>query len=138
METKQIRHKGEVTRVDGERVTVSYKSQGGCGSCAARSKCGMVESEGREVEVIVGSNDNFCVGDSVTISVTMGMGRMAVVLAYVVPLFLLIILMCIGAVLHLEEWGVALMGLVGVALYYCALYFTKDRIEQKINFTIEK
>ncbi|MFR9603031.1 MAG: SoxR reducing system RseC family protein [Rikenellaceae bacterium] len=146
METKEIRHKGQVVKIDRQggdifgvklqKITVSFLSQGGCGSCKARGKCGMVESDRREVEVYAPVAEAYNLGDEVTISVTMGMGRMAVVLAYVVPLVLMIILMALGAVLNLAEWGVALMGLVGVALYYCVLYLNRNRIDKKINFTI--
>ncbi len=146
METKNIRHEGQVIKVEKQakdvfgvtfqRVTVSFLSQGGCGSCKARGKCGMVESDRREVEVYASEREVYNVGDNVTLSVTMGMGRMAVILAYVIPLILLIILMVIGVVLNFAEWGVALMGLIGVALYYCVLYLNRDKIGKKINFTI--
>ncbi len=142
METKNIRqggairHKGQVVRVEGDCVTVSFLSQGGCGSCQAKGKCGMVESDKREIEIEVAHASQYKVGDDVTISVTMSMGRTAVILAYVVPLVLLIILMTIGSVLSLAEWGVALVGLCGVALYYVVLYMGREKIGKKINFTI--
>ncbi|MFI3292653.1 MAG: SoxR reducing system RseC family protein [Rikenellaceae bacterium] len=143
METKQIRHQqirhqGEVAKIEGRKITVSFLSQGGCGSCQARGKCGMVESDKREVEVYSVEADMFVVGDKVVVSATMSMGRMAVMLAYVVPLLLLIILMCGGAMLNLADWVVALMGLGGVALYYIGLYLVKDKFEREINFTITK
>ncbi|MFI3282908.1 MAG: SoxR reducing system RseC family protein [Rikenellaceae bacterium] len=136
METKEIHHKGEIVKIDGRRITVSMLSQGGCGSCQARGKCGMVESERREVEVFAREGKIYSVGDSVTVSVAMSIGQEAVVLAYVVPLVLMIVLMVVGGVLHLAEWGVAAVGLGGVALYYCVLYFLRDKIERRINFTI--
>ncbi len=146
METKEIRHKGQVVKIEEhggdvfgvklQKITVSFLSQGGCGSCKARGKCGMVESDRREVEVFASQREIYKIGDDVTISVTMGMGRMAVILAYVVPLVLMIVLMILGVVLNFAEWGVALMGLIGVALYYCVLYLNRNTIDKKINFTI--
>ncbi len=138
METKRIRHKGEVTKIEGRKVTVSFLSQGGCGSCQARGKCGMVESDRREVEGYGEIGENFTVGDKVVVSATMSMGRMAVVLAYFVPLLLLIILMCGGAALDLADWAIALIGLGGVGIYYFALYLTKDKFEKRINFLVTK
>ncbi|MFI3302166.1 MAG: SoxR reducing system RseC family protein [Rikenellaceae bacterium] len=136
METKDIRHRGQIVRIEGHRVTVSFMSQGGCGSCHARGKCGMVESDKREIEIEDTHASKYREGDDVTISVTMSMGRTAVILAYVVPLVLLIILMSVGSVINLAEWGVALMGLCGVALYYTILYWGRKKIDKKINFTI--
>ncbi len=131
-----IRHKGQVVRIEGERVRVAYLNQGGCGSCQARGKCGMVESEKREIEVVVAHASTYKVGDEVTISVTMSMGRMAVILAYVVPLLLMLAIMIVGSVLNLTEWVVALMALCGVATYYIVLYLGREKIGRKINFTI--
>ncbi len=143
METKShprqiIRHQGEVAKIEGRKVTVSFLSQGGCGSCQARGKCGMVESDKREVDVYISESDSFEVGDKVVVSATMSMGRMAVILAYVVPLLLLIILMCGGAALNLADWAVALGGLGGVALYYVGLFLMREKFEKKITFTITK
>ncbi len=133
-----IRHEGRVLDVEGRKIRVAYHHQGGCGSCKARGKCGMVESEKREVVVEAPQGEVFEVGDSVMLNVTMSMGRVAVILAYVIPLVLLVVLMFLGGVLGFAEWGVALMGLVGVALYYCVLYLLRDKIEKKINLTITK
>ncbi len=98
----------------------------------------MVESDKREVDVYISESESFDIGDKVEVSATMSMGRMAVILAYVVPLLLFIILMCGGAVLRLPDWAVALMGLGGIAIYYAGLFAMREKFEKKITFSITK
>ncbi len=138
MESKAIHHKGRVVDIrEGKIVVVLHKS-GACGGCKAKDKCGMVESENREVEVAYPRDKEFEVGESVVVSVTMGMGRRAVIFAYVLPLLILVFSMVLGGIFALAEWALALIGLVGVACYYFFLYLVRGKIEQKINFTITK
>ncbi len=138
METKSIDHEGEVIKVDGRKVTVAFIAQSGCSSCKAQGKCGMVEASRREIELEVASGEAYEVGEKVMLSVTMGMGNMAVVLAYVIPLVLLVVVMGVCSLCDFAEWSMALSGLGSVALYYGVLYIFRDKIETKINFRIDK
>ncbi len=136
MASNEIPHSGRVVAIEGQKIRVALLKHGACGGCKARDKCGMVEQQEREVEVITSAVNNFQVGDSVTVSVTMGMGRMAVILAYFLPLVLLVVLMVIGNFFSLSEGFVALIGLVGVACYYYFLYLVREKIAKEIHLTI--
>ncbi|MFI3278021.1 MAG: SoxR reducing system RseC family protein [Rikenellaceae bacterium] len=138
MATTDICHRGTVVAVEPQRVKVLIESHSGCASCSARSACAMGESKPKEIEVGVVNSAEYAVGDEVSVVITMGMGRKAVVLSYVVPLGVLLGVMIVCGLLAFEEWLVALLGFAGVAIYFCGLYIFRDKIEKEINFRLIK
>ncbi len=138
MDSKSVSHVGQVVRIKADVVTVLLQAKSACGGCQAREKCGMADSSEREVDVKVLHPKEYAVGDEVKVSVKMSMGRLSVVLAYVLPLAFLISLMCMCELFSLVEWLTALLGLGGVAFYYFLLYLVRGKVEKKINFTITK
>ncbi len=138
MESKAIHHEGKVVGITDEKIVVMLHKSGACGGCSAKGKCGMAESSQMEMQIPHPHNEQFEVGDNVVVSVTMGMGRQAVIFAYVLPLIILVFSMTLGGIFALAEWALALIGLVGVACYYFFLYLVRGKIDRKINFTITK
>ncbi|MFI3319162.1 MAG: SoxR reducing system RseC family protein [Rikenellaceae bacterium] len=143
MATKDICHSARVIWVEGSRVGLTFESRTGCSGCQAKHKCGMsgaaeAESTRHDIEVEDRAGVGYKVGDDVTLSITMEMGAMAVVLAYVVPLFVMLTLMIIAGLAGLGDLWVALAGVAGVAFYYIFLYFFRGKLKKRVNFTINK
>ena len=88
MSGAEVKHCGEVVRVQGARVVVRMTVNSACGSCQARSVCGAGESADRIVEVETDRADEFNVGDEVEVALrSNSMGTRSVALAYVAPFF---------------------------------------------------
>ena len=86
MSGAEVKHCGEVVRVQGARVVVRMTVNSACGSCQARSVCGAGESADRIVEVETDRAAEFSVGDEVEVALrSNSMGTRSVALAYVAP-----------------------------------------------------
>ncbi len=128
---------GRVLSLDGDSVRVGFDSKSACGSCQARSKCGMVESTQREVVVRISENQSYKVGDQVSISIGAQMGVLSVVVAYLIPLILLMVALVVALSFGASDGEAALITIGVVALYYIVVYFNRNRLEKQIKFTIE-
>ena len=134
-----VKHCGEVIRIQRQSVFVRMTVNSACSACHAKSVCGASEQTDKIVEVETAEASSFVVGDSVEVALMQrNMGSKSVVLAYVVPFFVLT-LMLVGAIAVGASEGVAVLAaLAGVAAWYVALYLTRDKLKNRIKFIIIK
>jgi len=134
-----IKHIGTVTSIESRCVCVEITSHSACSSCNVRMACGMSESAAKNVDVHTDKASDFSVGDTVVVGVKKSIGITAVILAYVVPIIFLVTSLIIGLSLFEQNEGlVAISSLISVAVYYVGLYLLKDKIDNKIQFSITK
>ena len=133
----QIKHSGEVVRIERNAVYVRMTVNSACSGCHAKAVCGLDESEDKIVEVATAVASQYNVGECVEVALqSESMGTKAVVLTYVVPFFVLSLLLIAAVVGGLGE-GVAVMAaLAGVVAYYGVLYLLRDKIKNRIKFII--
>ncbi len=135
---KRILHPGKILAIEQDQIRVSFTTQGACGGCAARSKCGMVDSSQREVVVAAQRGVSYQIGQEVNVSISYQMGVMSVVVAYIIPLIVLIAILAVAVHLGVNEGIAALISLGSVALYFVGVYLLRSRLDKQIKFTIEK
>ena len=129
-----IRHEGIVERIGTESCQVRILQASACSSCSARQLCRSSESKEKLIEVR-GHYPTLHVGDGVTLVGSVRQGLRASLLAYVVPLILMLAALFIGV--HLGGEGIgALAALLVLALYYGALYLMRDRLGKEFAFEI--
>jgi sigma-E factor negative regulatory protein RseC len=134
-----IKHSGEVVRIEATTVYVKLTVSSACSGCHAKAVCGVDESAEKIVEVEDVVASQYEVGDIVEVALQSGtMGTKAVVLTYVVPFFILTLLLVGALWLGLSEGVSALVALGGVALYCVVLYTLRHRIKNTIKFIIIK
>jgi sigma-E factor negative regulatory protein RseC len=134
-----VKHCGEVIRIEGNSVFVRMTVNSACSACHAKGVCGVSESTEKIVEVETASAADFNIGESVEVALLSdSMGAKSVVLAYVVPFFVLT-LMLVGSLMMGAGEGVAVLSaLGGVAIYYVVLHLLRDKLKNKIKFIIIK
>ena len=134
-----VKHTGEVVRIDGDCVTVRMKVNSACGSCQAKAVCGAAESADKIVEVRTAAAADFSVGESVEVALaSRSMGAKSVLWAYIVPFFVMCVVLVTLHVAGVGE-GVSLVAtLLSVVGYYALLYALRAKLEQTINFIIIK
>lgn len=139
MAATPIKHSGEVIRVENQKVYVRMVVDSACSGCHARMVCGVDESKDKVVEVVTSLAYEYSVGDSVEVALRQkSMGTISVLLAYVVPFFVLASLL-VGTIAFGGGEGVAaVVALVGVVLYYVVLWLLRDKVKNRIEFTITK
>lgn len=135
----EVKHTGEIVRKQGNTVYVKMTVNSACSECHARGVCGVDESKEKIVEVECASVEEYNIGEKVEVALQSGsMGAKSVVLAYVVPFFLLTVALVLAIVAGASEGMAVMISLVCVAAYYLVLYFMQDRIKNNIKFKIIK
>ncbi len=135
----EVKHTGVIVRKQGNTVYVKMTVNSACSECHARGVCGVDESKEKIVEVECASVEEYNIGEKVEVALQSGsMGAKSVVLAYVVPFFLLTVALALAIVAGASEGMAVVISLVCVAAYYLVLYFMQDRIKNNIKFKIIK
>lgn len=132
-----IRHEGIVLSTDGKTAHVSIVQTSACSACKAKSMCMSAESQQKEMDVVC--LEPMQVGDRVEVEVREHLAWRAVILAYILPFFVMM-----GVIVVLEvvtPWSEAVVGtlsLCGIALYYIGLSVFNHRLQKQFSFTAKK
>lgn len=85
-----------------------------------------------------GPFDNYSVGEQVKVVLRQSIGLKAVLLAYVLPLIILMALVVSLSYTGIGELATGLIGICGVLLYFTILYFFRRRLAREYVFEIKK
>jgi len=135
---ESIAHPGKVTAVSAETVTVSFTTRSACASCHAASLCTMSDVKDKTATVPNLYGSRYKVGDQVEVELGSELGLKAALIAYALP-----VLVLLGAVLILSGLGVpelwsGLAGIGAVALYYLILKcFFKGLLAKQYVFRLK-
>ena len=134
---EKIEHQGVVEEVSPDYVRVTIVQVAACAECKAKSLCVSSESKEKVIEV-KGSYPNLKVGDAVKVCGSMQMGRRAVLLAFTLPMVMLLLIgfVCLG-ILNMSEGWVMLLMLLSLTMYFSVMYGLRGRIEREFRFWIE-
>lgn len=130
-----IRHEGIVEQIGAENCHVRILQASACSSCSARQLCRSSESKEKVIEV-KGHYPTLQVGDTVILIGSVRQGLRASVVAYLVPLIIMVIALYVGMRLKGEGVG-ALAALLTLAVYYGVLYLFRDKLGKFFTFEIE-
>ena len=132
-----IEHPGTVEKVLGDRIIVHLLAPPACGSCHAKSACGISESEEKSIEVIQ-PGTSVSEGEQVIVVMNKILGFKALSLGYIIPLLILLFaLFLFSALLGSEALG-GLISLSLVGIYYLLLYYSRERISPQFRFSVRK
>ena len=133
-----ICREGIVRAINGDDISVEIIVSSACSGCHAKSIC--IPSDRRQEVVTVKNtrHEEYQVGETVELLLETSAGNKAVVLAYVLPLLVLLVLLfgCY-ALTHKELLSVGI-GVLGVIIYYLILKSASNKVERGITFGIRK
>ena len=135
---KVIRHAGRVVSVAGSQLKVEITTQTACAACHAKAVCGASDGKTRIIPVRRPDDGTIAVGDEVNVIIRQGQGFKAVLIAYLIPLFILLVLLLTLPMFFENELVTGLGALGFVALYYLILAQFRDRLNSGFIFTVEK
>lgn len=138
MSPSDISHEGVIKKVDRSTTTVEILSKSACSSCHAASLCTSMDAVKKDVEVPTDPSARYEVGQKVKVVLRRDLGNRAVLLAYVIPLLVMLLLVVTLSFTAMSELLVGAVGIGGVALWYGVLYLLRDRISRGYVFRIEK
>lgn len=130
-----ISHDGIVQKTDSNSVIVRILSSPACSGCHAEGFCSLSGKEEKTIQVA--GRYNVEIGATVTVLMKRSMGYSALLLGYVLPLFVLVIMLVILISLSVSELTAGLLSLLALIPYYLTLYFFRKRINNKFTFTIK-
>ena len=158
---KMIKHDGIIIALNEDGTAlVRVVQTSACAACTAKAMCASAESAEKEMTVVLlgengkvniennstqsyttlhDSTQSYHVGDTVEVMVQQKMGWKAVVLAYLLPFFVMLAVMLIGnAIWAVREEILGTVALCAMALYYLLLGMFKDKLQKEFSFTARK
>ena len=137
MNEETISHEGVITRITDDELEIKILAQSACAACHAKSACGMGEQAEKILTVPRPKGQEFSLLQKVNVTMAIGQGNKAAVLAYLIPIVLLLAVLftCLG--LGLCEGLSSLLSIVVLIPYYIILYFQRDKLKRRFEYRIE-
>ena len=150
---EMIKHDGIIIALNEDGTAlVRIVQTSACAACKAKAMCASAESAEKEMTVVLLGDEQWAVGNEVEVMVQQKMGWKAVVLAYLLPFFVMLAVMFIGnGLLAMGDGAIGLLGdeakreavlgtvaLCAMALYYLVLGMFKDKLQKEFSFTAKK
>ncbi|MBO5674224.1 MAG: SoxR reducing system RseC family protein [Paludibacteraceae bacterium] len=151
-----IKHDGIIIALNEDGTAlVRIVQTSACAACKAKAMCASAESAEKEMTAVLLSDNGrpmgygvldadkplleYKVGDAVEVMVQQRMGWKAVVLAYLLPFFVMLAVMLVGnAIWAVREEILGTVALCAMALYYLVLGMFKDKLQKEFSFTARK
>ena len=130
-----IEHDGVVLKSDRNSVAVKITSVSACSGCHADGFCSIADKKDRIIDI--SGKYNLLPGEKVTVLMNESMGYTAVMLVYVIPLFLVIAMLMILGSMSLSELITGFGSLAVLVPYYLILWLFRKRITTNFKFTIK-
>ena len=136
-ESNTISHEGIVTKITNDELEIKILAQSACAACHAKSACSMSEQAEKILTVPRPEGQEFQLLQKVNVKMAVGQGNKAAVLAYLIPIILLlaVLFVCLG--LGLGEGLAALISIVALVPYYIVLYLRRDKLKKTFEYSIE-
>lgn len=133
----KISHQGIVESVEKDHVRVRIVQASACSSCQAKAMCTSAEAKEKIVDVW-GATGQHRIGDEVTVCGSLSMGKRAVLLAFALPLLLMVVWLVVALkVMALNELWAVVGVLAVLCVYYVLLSLFRQRLSRTFSFWIE-
>ena len=135
-----IKHDGIIIGLNEDGTAlVRIVQTSACAACKAKAMCASAERAEKEMTVVLLDDEQWAVGNEVKVMVQQKMGWKAVVLAYLLPFFVMLAVMFVGnAIWAVREEILGTVALCAMALYYLVLGMFKDKLQKEFSFTARK
>ena len=137
MSKNEVSHEGTILEITPEFTSVEIVAQSACAACHARGLCGVADEKQKIIMVPTDPYATYKAGDKVLVLLKKSMGMKAVWISYVIPLFILMILILSLSSVNVHELYIGLISIGAVALYYLVIFLLKDRLAKDFVFYIK-
>lgn len=135
---KKINHVGKVVAIGEGEISVLVERGDACSHCESKKSCAMMATTNQTVTIKDRNFQNYSVGEDVTVSINTSLGMKAVLLAYIIPLLVLMLSLAVGFSCFSSELLQVVVALIPTVCYYIILYRFRHRIEQRFRLTVSK
>ena len=135
-----IKHDGIIIALNEDGTAlVRIVQTSACAACKAKAMCASAESAEKEMTVVLLGDEQWAMGNEVEVMVQQKMGWKAVILAYLLPFFVMLAVIFMGnALWNVREEILGTAALCAMALYYLVLGLFKDKLQKEFSFTARK
>jgi sigma-E factor negative regulatory protein RseC len=135
--SNKIKHSGVVENIMGDSVQVRIVQTSACAACKVAGYCNASESKEKLVDVYHADTRNLRVGDVVTVTASTQVAAQALLLGFGLPFVVLVAVLIAVLLITGNEGAAALSGLGALVPYYAVLFLFRNRIRDKLSFSIE-
>ena len=135
--SNKIKHSGVVENILGDSVQVRIVQTSACAACKVAGYCNASESKEKLVDVYHADTRNLKVGDVVTVTASTQVAAQALLLGFGLPFVVLVAVLIAVLLITGNEGAAALSGLGALVPYYAVLFLFRNRIRDKLSFSIE-
>lgn len=135
--SNKIKHSGVVENILGDSVQVRIVQTSACAACKVAGYCNASESKEKLVDVYHADTRHLKVGDVVTVTASTQVAAQALLLGFGLPFVVLVAVLIAVLLITDNEGAAALSGLAALVPYYAVLFLFRNRIRDKLSFSIE-
>jgi len=131
-----VTHPGIVKKVESNRIEIAIMVTSACASCEIKGACSVSDVEEKSVIVDINNNEQYKVGQNVTIEMSQSLGTWAVLLGYVFPFLVLLTGLIIFIELGLDQGIAGILSLALLLPYYFTIYLLREYLGTRFNYNI--
>ncbi len=131
-------HSAIITSIKGNTAQLRIRCNSACQNCMAKRLCAINEYQDRNISAILPETEQFKIGEEVNVSLDSGQGLKAVLLAYVLPLFLLLVAILAAKWKGYDDFISGISGIIILIPYYFCLSLVLERLKTNFRLTVSK
>ena len=132
-----IRQSATVIRVDATQIEVEVCRPEACAACKAKSVCSEGGGQGKRM-TLANDGQGYQLGEQITLVMRRSAGLKAVVIAYLVPVILVVAALLVFQTVQIKETVAAISTLVLLGLYFLVIQLLRGRLNRELTIEIEK
>lgn len=136
--SNKIKHAGVVDGVEGECVRVRILQSSACSACKVAAHCNASETKEKIIDVMDADASHYQKGDQVMVVADMAVGFRASLYGYLLPLILMVVTL-VGVLAATHSEGLAALSALGILMpYYVLLFLMRNKLRNRLSFTLER
>lgn len=135
--SNKIKHAGVVDGVEGECVRVRILQSSACSACKVAAHCNASETKEKIIDVMDADASHYQKGDQVMVVADTAVGFRASLYGYLLPLILMVVTL-VGVLAATHSEGLAALSALGILIpYYVLLFLMRNKLRNRLSFTLE-
>ena len=136
--SNKIKHAGVVDGVEGECVRVRILQSSACSACKVAAHCNASETKEKIIDVMDADASHYQKGDQVMVVADTAVGFRASLYGYLLPLILMVVTL-VGVLAATHSEGLTAVSALGILMpYYVLLFLMRNKLRNRLSFTLER
>lgn len=136
--SNKIKHAGVVDAVEEGCVRVRILQSSACSACKVAAHCNASETKEKIIDVMDADASHYQKGDQVMVVADTAVGFRASLYGYLLPLILMVVTL-VGVLAATHSEGLAAVSALGILIpYYVLLFLMRNKLRNRLSFTLER